>query len=103
LNLRSGVSTPGDCFIQDVIITAVIAEEAQTAGRHELVTITSVLPHEVNPGHQDWDWCLVDSVQGISVRDFEHFNQLLDEANGPWINITFTTPCGWSSIASRRG
>jgi len=30
----------------------------------------------------------VESVQGFQVRDFDHFNQLLDEADGEWINIT---------------
>jgi hypothetical protein len=30
----------------------------------------------------------VQSVQGVPVRDFDHFNQLLDEADGQWINLT---------------
>ena len=29
----------------------------------------------------------VTSVQGVAVRDFAHFNRLLDGARGPWITI----------------
>jgi S1-C subfamily serine protease len=76
-------------YVPPAVYKGVITEEVQTAERRELVAITSVLPHDVNRGYEDWDWSLVDSVQGIPVRDFEHFNQLLDEADGPWINITF--------------
>ena len=47
-----------------------------------------VIPHEVNRGYQDWDWDLVESVQGVPLRDFDHLNRLLDEADGPWINIS---------------
>lgn len=75
-------------YVPPAVYKAVVAEEAQTADRRELVAITSVLPHDVNRGYQDWDWDLVESVQGIPVRDFDHLNQLLDEADGPWINIT---------------
>jgi S1-C subfamily serine protease len=75
-------------YVPPAVYEAVIAVEAQTADRRELIAITSVLPHEVNRGYQDWDWDLVESAQGIPVRDFDHLNQLLDEADGPWINIT---------------
>jgi hypothetical protein len=75
-------------YIPPAIYRAVVVEEAQTADRRELVAITSVLPHEVNRGYQDWAWDLVESVQGIPVHDFDHLNQLLDEADDSWINIT---------------
>ncbi len=60
----------------------------QTADRRELVMITSVLPHAVNRGYENWVWDIVESVQGTPVQDFDHFNQLLDEADGPWLNMT---------------
>lgn len=75
-------------YFPPAVYKAVLAEESQTADRQELVVITSVLPHEVNRGYQDWVWDVVESVQGIPVRDFDHFNQLLDEADGPWIHMT---------------
>jgi len=75
-------------YVPPAVYKAVVAEEAQSADRRELVVLTSILPHAVNRGYQDWVWDLVESVQGIPVRDFDHFNQLLDEAEGPWINIT---------------
>jgi hypothetical protein len=75
-------------YAPPAVYKAVLAEEAQTADRHELVMITSVLPHVVNRGYEDWVWDLVETVQGIPVRDFDQFNRLLDEADSPWINIT---------------
>ena len=75
-------------YVPPAVYKAVIGEETQTPDRRELVLITSILPHSVNRGYEDWVWDLVESVQGIPVRDFDHFNQLLDEADGQWINIT---------------
>jgi hypothetical protein len=75
-------------YVPPAVYRAVVLEQGQTAERRELVMITSVLPHEVNRGYEAWVWDIVESVQGISVRDFDHFNQLLDEADGPWINVT---------------
>ena len=75
-------------YAPPAVYKALVEEQAQTAARRELVMVTSVLPHGVNRGYEDWVWELVDSVQGIPVRDFDHFNQLLDKADGPWINMT---------------
>ncbi len=58
-----------------------------TAARRQRVTLGRVLPHEVNRGYQDWGTELVESVQGVPVRDFAHFNQLLDDAQGRWVTI----------------
>jgi S1-C subfamily serine protease len=70
------------------VYNAMVMEEPRTDDRSEIVAITSVLPHPVNRGYQDWDWNLVECVRGIPVRDFKHFNQLLDEMEGPWIDLT---------------
>jgi len=75
-------------YIPPAVYKAVTEGQAQTSDRRELVAITSILPHEVNRGYEGWEWDLVESVQGVPVRDFDHFNQLLDEADGRWINIT---------------
>lgn len=75
-------------YVPPAVYDAVIDVQAQTADRREIIAITSVLPHEVNRGYQDWDWDIVETVQGIPVRDFDHLNELLDAADGPWINIT---------------
>jgi S1-C subfamily serine protease len=58
-----------------------------TAARRQRVTLGRVLPHEVNRGYQDWGTELVESVDGVPVRDFAHFNELLDGAGGRWITI----------------
>jgi S1-C subfamily serine protease len=75
-------------YIPPDIYKAVVAEESPRDDRRELVVIASVLPHEVNRGYQEWYWDLVEEVQGTPVRDFEHLNELLDEADGPWIILT---------------
>jgi hypothetical protein len=59
-----------------------------TEQRHELVVLASVLPHKVNRGYQEWALDIVETVQGVPVRDFAHFNELLDGASGKWLNIT---------------
>ncbi len=58
-----------------------------TAARRQRVTLGRVLPHEVNRGYQDWGTELVESVNGEPVRDFAHFNELLDGAGDRWITI----------------
>ncbi len=58
-----------------------------TAAQRQLVTLGRVLPHEVNRGYQDWGTELVESVNGLPVRDFAHFNELLDAASGRWVTI----------------
>jgi hypothetical protein len=75
-------------YVPPDIYKAVIGVKPQREDRRELVAITSVLPHEVNRGYEEWYWELVEEVQGTPVRDFEHLNALLDEADGPWINLT---------------
>jgi S1-C subfamily serine protease len=75
-------------YVPPAVYKAVMLEETQSPDRGELVVITSILPHAVNRGYEDWVWDLVQSVQGVPVRDFDHFNQLLDEADGQWINLT---------------
>jgi len=75
-------------YVPPAVYDAVMMEVPQTDDRRELVAITSILPHPVNRGYQDWDWNIVECVRGIPVLDFEHFNQLLDETEGPWIDLT---------------
>ena len=77
-----------ESYVPPDIYRAAITEAAPSEDRRELIVITSVLPHEVNRGYQDWDWNIVETVQGVPVRDFDHFNELLDQADGRWINIT---------------
>jgi len=59
-----------------------------TEQRRELILLTSVLPHRVNRGYQEWALDVVETVQGVPVKDFEHFNSLLDGASGKWLNVT---------------
>lgn len=75
-------------YASPAVYKAVLMEQGQTAERSELVMITSVLPHAVNRGYENWVWDIVEEVRGIPVHDFDHFNQLLDETDGPWIDIT---------------
>ena len=78
-----------DTYIPAQVYHAVISQQAQSESRREYVLMTTVLPHAVNQGYQDWSMDIVETVQGVPVRDFAHFNELLDGATGRFINITF--------------
>jgi hypothetical protein len=71
------------------VLTAYVEEAWPTESTRELVVMSSVLPHDVNRGYQDWAFDVVETVQGVAVRDFAHFNELLDGATGRWLDITF--------------
>ncbi|MEX0618526.1 MAG: serine protease [Pseudohongiellaceae bacterium] len=51
--------------------------EWSTPGRREVVVALQVLASDVNLGYHDWRNWVVDSVNGVSVRDFQHFADLV--------------------------
>jgi len=53
--------------------------------RQELVVALQVLAADVNLGYHDWRNWIVDYVNGESVRDFQHFAQLLRNNEEPFI------------------
>ncbi|MGQ9426944.1 S1C family serine protease [Gilvimarinus sp. F26214L] len=50
--------------------------------KKEIVVALKVLAADVNLGYHDWKNWMVHSVNGIAVRDFDHFTQLVHNANG---------------------
>ena len=66
-----------------------LEDNIATPDQQELVVLSGILPHQVNRGYQDWKNYVVAKVQGQPVRDMKHFNQLLDEVEGNWIEISF--------------
>jgi len=69
------------------ILTIYNRDEVQTDQCRERVTLGRVLPHGVNRGYQEWGTEIIETVQGVPVRDFAHFNELLDAATGRWITV----------------
>lgn len=55
--------------------------------RRQILLITSVLPHAVNRGYQDWENYIVTTVNGVMPRDIADLARILDQATGPWIEI----------------
>ncbi len=78
-----------DAYVPGQLYHAVTSEQPPSAARGEYVLMTTVLPHAVNQGYQEWSQDVVSTVQGVSVRNFAHFNELLDGATGRFIDITF--------------
>lgn len=50
--------------------------------KREIVVALKVLAADVNLGYHDWKNWLVDSVNGKPIRDFQHFVQMVREADG---------------------
>ncbi len=55
--------------------------------RRQVLLITSVLPHAINRGYQDWENSIVATVNGVVPRDMADLARILDQASGPWIEI----------------
>ncbi len=70
------------------VLHCYVTSSYATKERRGLVVLTNVLPHRVNRGYQDWLMDTVETVNGVAVRDFEHFNELLDAVSGEWLNLT---------------
>lgn len=58
-----------------------------TEDRRQVILIQKVLPHPVNRGYQDWEDCIVRTVDGVVPRDMEHMARILDSADGPWLRL----------------
>lgn len=50
--------------------------------KREIVVALKVLPADVNLGYHDWRNWLVDSVDGVPIRDFQHFVEMVRNASG---------------------
>lgn len=51
--------------------------------QQELVVALRVLAADVNLGFHDWRNWIVDSVNGVQIRDFKHFSSMVRNAEGP--------------------
>jgi S1-C subfamily serine protease len=59
-----------------------------TPERSQIILINKVLADEVNQGYQDWNCEIVWTVNGIVPRDMAHLASIIDEAKGPYLQIT---------------
>ncbi|MEX1032141.1 MAG: serine protease [Cellvibrionaceae bacterium] len=51
--------------------------------KREIVVALKVLAADVNLGYHNWKNWLVDSVNGVPIRDFKHFSQLVHTSTEP--------------------
>lgn len=64
-------------------------EEAKTNERSEpVVMLQTIFPHAVNRGYYS-DADVVDKVDGISVKDFNHFVELIDNTQSDYVTLDF--------------
>jgi S1-C subfamily serine protease len=58
-----------------------------TPERRQILVISHVLPAPVNRGYQEMEDYIIETINGVVPRDMEHLARLIDEANGPWLEI----------------
>lgn len=64
--------------------------------RRELVVALQILAADVNLGYHDWRNWVVDVVNGVTVRDFEHFSDLI--RNNAEDNVVLENSNGYQMI-----
>ncbi len=67
--------------------------------RRELVVGLKVLAADVNLGYHDWKNWILESVNGVPVRDFQHFCELV--ATGTEMNTVFRDEEGYQMVINR--
>lgn len=55
--------------------------------RQELVVALKVLPAPVNLGYHDWKNWIIESVNGVEIRDFLQFSQLMESSEGEFVEL----------------
>ena len=55
----------------------------------ELVIVTATLPHRITQGYPDTFSVTVKEIDGVKVSNFRHLAELLRDAKGETVTITF--------------
>jgi S1-C subfamily serine protease len=58
-----------------------------TPDRQEVVLLTKVLAAPLNTGYHDWSDLVVTSINGMTPRTMQHLAQIIDSADGEWLEI----------------
>lgn len=64
-----------------------VYQNVVTPERRQLLVISHVLPAPVNRGYQEMEDYILETVNGIVPRDMAHLARIIDEAQGPWLEI----------------
>ncbi|GAB1265524.1 S1C family serine protease [Aurantivibrio infirmus] len=67
-----------------------------TEDKREVVVALKVLAADVNLGYHDWKNWIVDSVNGVPIRDFDQFAQLVHNSVGP--HVIFSNEDGYKIV-----
>jgi hypothetical protein len=72
----------------DYLSHPLIFDNWRTEDRQEIVVLTFMLPAAVNAGYESLQNEIIETVDGISVRDFAQFVELVDSGNGEFLELT---------------
>jgi S1-C subfamily serine protease len=62
-------------------------QEFRTPERHQIVLLSKVLAGRLNRGYHDWSNVVIATVEGTKVRDIEHVVSLIENAQGPFLEV----------------
>lgn len=72
----------------DYLSYPMVFDNWRTQEREEIVVLTFMLPAEVNTGYETLQNEIIETVNGIPVRDFAQFTELVDGASGEFLELT---------------
>jgi len=78
--LRSEFGEEWDCDAPVEFVHRVLNQRAQFKGER-LVVLTQVLAHDLTVGYEDLENILVQSLNGVTVRNLKHLSELIDSYN----------------------
>ena len=84
----------------DYLSYPMIFDNWRTEEREEIVVLTFMLPGEVNTGYETLQNEIIETVDGVAVRDFTQFVELVDSGSGEYLELT--TNLGNIIILDRR-
>jgi len=72
----------------DYLSYPMVFDNWRTEEREEIVVFTFMLPAEVNTGYETLQNEIIETVNGVQVRDFAQFAELVDGASGEFLELT---------------
>ncbi len=72
----------------DYLSYPLIFNNWRTEDREEIVVLTFMLPAEVNTGYEGIHYEIIDTVDGIPVRSFSQFVEMVADGTSPFLELT---------------
>ncbi|PIE53570.1 hypothetical protein CSA37_01005 [Candidatus Fermentibacteria bacterium] len=87
LSLNYLESWGGDWYLNavDYLSYPLLFDNWRTEDRNEIVVLTFMLPAEVNTGYETLQNEIIETVDGVTVSDFNHFARLIDSGEGEFL------------------